>query len=353
LSFWPFAIDKVDPPLRHIGAPWDELREPGQLMDDVEASSFFAAPGVRQLNHPFADRKFGREQGFLRAIGYDPRTPITPGAGFAADMLLHRPGGADGRRNYDWDVQEVMSGVSREDWLRNRAFWFSLLSQGILRGATANSDSHSLALGQVGYPRNLVFTDPKQPDFDPASFNEEVRRGHMVGTNGPVLEVTIKDGGAVYRPGLDPIQVSADAELVVTVTAAPWIPITKVRVIVNGVVKLLFEKPAEFVGADPLGTKFLTKTFDNPPVRVLSLLKPDREKPPVDAWLIVEAGADLPDPVDVDGDGLPDLVETGAPPTGGLSDYQAIVPGAWPVAFTNPFLIDVDGNGWQAPGLAP
>ena len=49
---------------------------------------------MRQLNHPFADSKLGREQGFLRAIGYDPRTPIVPGASFAADVLLRTPGGA-------------------------------------------------------------------------------------------------------------------------------------------------------------------------------------------------------------------------------------------------------------------
>jgi len=27
------------------------------------------------------------------------------------------------------------------------------------------------------------------------------------------------------------------------------------------------------------------------------------------------------------------------------------VPGSFPIAFTNPFIIDVDGGGWQAPGL--
>ena len=47
---------------------------------------------MRQLNHPFADSKLGRDQGFLRAIGYDPRTPIVPGASFAADVLLRAPG---------------------------------------------------------------------------------------------------------------------------------------------------------------------------------------------------------------------------------------------------------------------
>jgi hypothetical protein len=29
-----------------------------------------------------------------------------------------------------------------------------------------------------------------------------------------------------------------------------------------------------------------------------------------------------------------------------------VTPGVWPTAFTNPFLLDLDGNGtWEAPGI--
>ena len=66
----------------------------------------------------------------------------------------------------DWDVQEVMTGVSRADWLRYRALWFSLLSQGVLRAGTANSDTHSLALEQVGYPALLQSYRPRNSHPD-------------------------------------------------------------------------------------------------------------------------------------------------------------------------------------------
>ena len=152
LNFWPL---QPDPSLPGNGAPWDELREPGQMMDDIVASP---APAWAAQSPVRGQQARARRRASCAAIGYDPRTPIVAGASFAADVLLHRPGG--GRRNLDWDVQEVMNGASRGDWLRNRALWFSLLSQGIVRAGTANSDSHSLALEQVGYPRNLVFGDP-------------------------------------------------------------------------------------------------------------------------------------------------------------------------------------------------
>jgi hypothetical protein len=345
MNFWPLQADSMLP---GNGAPWDELREPGQMMDDITAS--FGA-GLRQLNHPFARSKLGRDLGFLTAIGYDPRTPIVAGASFAADTLLHRPGG--GVRNLDWDVQEVMNGSSRADWLRERAFWFSLLSQGILRAGTANSDSHSLALEHVGYPRNLVFGEHHAATLDLGRFAEDIRRGHMVGTNGPFLDVVIEDGPDVYRPGLDPIGVTPDAQLVVNVSAAPWIPVEHLRVIVNGRIVggrspgEAVDVSSEFIGADHLATS--KTTMNTKKFRLSSLLEGGR-----DAWLVVEVGAPLPAVFDPDDDGLPDLVDPNARPDRNLlSDYAAIVPGAWPLAFTNPFLIDVDGNGYQAPGLTP
>src|SRR6185436_11888587 len=109
------------------------------------------------------------------------------------------PGGAGHHQNLDWDVQEVMTGASIPNWLRYRALWFSLLSQGLFRAGTANSDTHSLGLERIGYPRNIVF-DVQSDPLDVERFDEAVRSGHMVGTNGPVLDVSIIDGAASYRP---------------------------------------------------------------------------------------------------------------------------------------------------------
>jgi hypothetical protein len=97
-----------------------------------------------------------------------------------------------------------------------------------------------------------------------------------------------------------------------------------------------------------------------------------------DAWLLVEAGLPLPlvadldddgivDTTDNDGDGMVDRrdVEDGED-EGPLTDppdpdpwsedprrhVAAVAPGTWPTAFTNPFLLDRDGDGtWTAPGL--
>jgi hypothetical protein len=352
-NFWPLEPNALLP--RH-GALWDELREPGQLMDDAERMFSDVDPdGIRQLNHPFGESKLGRDTGFLRAIGYDPRTPITPGAGFAADVLLRSPAG--GKRNMDWDVQEVMTGASRADWLRYRALWFSLLSQGILRAGAANSDSHSLALERVGYPRNVVF-GVRKGMVDVRTFDDHVRRGHMIGTNGPILEVTIESAGKSGQPGIhkdDWITPAAGAALSVSVRAAPWIPVDEIRIFVNGALAMPpIDISATFKAAAHLGSQI--------PAVKLALIPLDKILPSKDgrllkdSWIVVEAGLKQETPPDVDDDGLPDLPDAdveGRPSDDGLPrfDLEAIAPGVWPAAFSNPFIIDVDGDGWRAPGL--
>jgi hypothetical protein len=350
-NFWPMRQDASG--LRR-GAPWDELLEPGAMMDAVA----FSDPndrGIRQLNHPLSRGKLERDTGFLTAIGYDPRTRIEPGASFAADVLLHAPAG--GHRNIDWDVQEVMTGASRADWLRQRALWFSLLSQGFLRAGVANSDSHSLALERVGYPRNLVFGGHDRADLKIGQLNADVRAGHMVGTNGPVLDVVIEDAGADLRPGLTAVAPSSAATLSALVRAAPWIPVEEVRFFINGALVHRLPLGGDFVNGNHLGTQFSKAAIG--PIPLSDLLEKARVAKVLgtgDAWLVVEAGLRQSTPSDADDDGLPDLTEADlqprpATPDDERFDLEAIAPGVWPVAFTNPFILDLDGGGWSPPGL--
>jgi hypothetical protein len=352
-NFWPLVPDFLQ---TRNGAPWPELREPGQLMDDMEAmflNPTTGAPttGVRQLNHPYLLAKLGRDQGYAQAIGYDPTTPIpatpTDGFSFAANALARAPGGH--HRNIDWDVEEVMTGASRADWLRYRALWFSLLNQGFKRVGTANSDSHSLSNERIGYPRNLVWGGHDQGTFNFDTFDADVRAGHVEGTNGPVLDVTIDDGEKkIYRPDMAPITVSPTATLKISVAAVPWIPVTEARVFVNGVLAHTIDLSSLFPSSDPFGTHVSSGAVS----LQLATLLPAKG----DAWLVVEAGLHQETPADSDGDGLPDLLDADLPvrpgdPTDPLFNLQAIAPGVWPTAFSNPFFLDLDGGGWTAPGL--
>jgi hypothetical protein len=322
------------------------------MFDDMK--SLFVGAGVRQMNHPWSGAKLGRDEGFLRMIQLDPRRPLSAPNNFAGDVLLRAPAG--GARNIDWDVQEVMTGASRRDWLRYRTLWFSLLSQGYLKAGAANSDSHTLAIERVGYPRNLVYGGHARPTFDRERFDADVRAGHMVGTNGPVLDVTIEDDkGQLHRPGLEAFKPAAKAKLTIAVAVAPWIPVTELRVWVNGALKQTIDVSKDLAAANHFGL-FAVRT------RKEVTLEPPLVPATGDAWIVVEAGlpqGSMPDDEDGAPDGLPDLPDAELPrrpPNAaepGLErfDLEAIAPGIWPTAFTNPFLLDRDGDGWTAPGL--
>lgn len=347
-NFWPVPYD---PTQLNNGAPYDERQEPGSRFDAMRPR--LGAPGVIQLNHPVANDKVGRDEGYLRALGYDPRRPLPDrDDGTGVGMLYRRPGGPTGARNLDYDVQEAMNGANVVLNLGYRAVWHQFLSAGILRAGTANSDSHSLGVEAMGYPRNVVLGDFARDRFDPATFNAAVRAGHMLGTNGPVVDArVVTAAGTAQGPSLTAFAPGAGARLVVSVRAPPWVPVTEVRVLVNGrVVRTITDlsRPADPFGADGV-------------VRYTGEVALDPLVEGRDAWVMVEAGMALPPAADTDDDGLVDRIDGDGD---GQADDEGMVrrgeddprmhldvvsPGALPFGFTNPFLLDVDGNGWRAP----
>lgn len=360
--FWPL---QYDPTMSGNGLPWDELAQPAELFDRMAARSIPNERGVIQMNHPLADSIVGRDLGYMRALLVDPARPLPTRDDGTAQGILFRS--FNGRRNIDWDAQEVMQGAGLLMNLNYRRLWHAQLNQGILRAGTANSDSHSLREEQLGYPRNTVLAGMTLATFDRARFNAAVRAGRMLGGNGPVVDATVVDpDGTVHQPGIESFRLVQGASLRVRVSAPPWIPVTEVRVVVNGAApqgNRLVTGAALRTPADPFGTDGVLRyegTFD------LAGLLGGR-----DGWLSVEAGMPLPagqdvpdsdgaldgvyDRIDVNGDGVFAMTETEAP-SPAESDpryhFHVVTPGGWPMAFTNPFVVDVDGNGWTAPGLA-
>ncbi len=349
--FWPMTYDPTQP---RNGMPWENRVEPGAMFDRMR--TVMPADGVIQLNHPTAHLKAGRDEGYFRMLGFHATTPIPlRDDGTGMGMLWRRPGGATGARNLDWHVQEAMNGAGVVLNLGYRASWFAMLDRGLLRGATANSDSHSLTTEQVGYPRNIVLGSFDRARFDRSAYDRAVREGHVVGSNGPVIEARTTDAaGNTVIPGVTPFAPSSGAMLDVEVRAAPWVPVTEVRFIVNGRVARTLTARDLTQPADPFGREGTVRWRGRV---ALSELLGGR-----DGWVVVEAGLPLPAMADLeDNDGLPDHIDGDG--DGAIDDTEllrpresdarfhvdVVSPGALPFAFTNPFVVDVDGNGWSAP----
>lgn len=366
--FWPIAYDPEGP---YRGAAWDERAEPGLLFTRQDDLGWDRDIGIAQLNHPYGGAQFGRDYSWGSAAGFDQTEPLQAEYdGTGQSLFFHKPDGAN-YGNDAYDVQEVMNGTSNENLIQYRSFWHYLLNQGIVRSGTANSDSHSLVENVLGTPRNLVFTTTTQVDFDLATFNEDVRAGHILGTNGPIILATV--GG--HSPGVAAVSASSSDSLHIVVSAAPWIPVDEVRILVNGVVAATLTDLAD--PADPLGGDGLESLDVEVP---LSELLPASG----DAWIVVEAGHALVDQADLDCNGVPDTGDTNGDgvidwrdvedltedpevdcfdSVGPLAEpieperdtpdwlFRTVTPGGYPMAFTNPFILDLDGGGFTGPGV--
>jgi hypothetical protein len=184
---------------------------------------------------------------------------------------------------------------------RVRADWLAFLLQGERRTATGNSDTHN-ARDVVALPRNYVAdARPAGSGFHEASFMDAVAHGRLYVSTGPLLEVNL-DG---HGPGE---QLGASAgELHIDVRAAPWVPVSELRVYVDGA---LYQKMA----LRGPGRVTLPMRFES------------------DAFVTVE----------VEG---PREGEAAAV-------YAAVAPDYTPFAFTNPIFVDADGDGrWTPSGI--
>jgi hypothetical protein len=358
-NFWPMRYDAELP---RNGMPWDERLEPGALFDRMAAQ--FVGKGVIQFNHPLSEVSFGRDEGFLTAIGFDARKRIPAAVDGSHEGELRRRGGT--RSALDFDVQEVMNGTSTAQFRAYRLAWFSFLNQGIVRGGTANSDSHTLGVELLGYPRNLVLGAGALRDFETERFDTLVREGRMIGTNGPVILLDLEGHG----PSLAPFRPTSDAQVAIEVRAAPWIPVEEIRIIVNGVVRKTIGGAALSRPADPFGDAGVLRYRGSVALReLLAGLDPSR-----DAWIVVEAGLPFFPAADLDDDGYVETTDNDG--NGRIDDgdhagrkaidyyvepqrpaetdprYHAavVVPGHWSTAFTNPLLLDLGEPGWTGPG---
>lgn len=367
-NMWPLIFD---PSLPRNGGPFDERIEPGELFTRTK----FSGEPVIELNHPWADPEFGRDLGFPRAILMDMRKDLpSSDDGTRMGVYVRTPPGAT-FTNDGHHAQEVMNGSDNSLFLQYRACWHYMLNQGRVKTGTANSDSHSLVDSTLGMPRNLVFANTVAgPTFDLGVFNRALKEGRAMGTNGPVIEATFTDGATTATPSTRVLTPTANASVHVRVSAAPWVPVTEVRFVVNGVTAKTIKDLT--VNADPFAETGSMIVYEG--TVPLSELTGAFS---TDAWLVIEAGAPLtlsgdlggglndepdgvPDTGDNDGNGVVDradvkagakigpLVEPPAPKRGSPGYEFGVITGGVTQSFTNPFLLDLNGDSkFTAPGV--
>jgi hypothetical protein len=285
----------LDPLAYREGVVPSEGRRWRDVIADVRA---LGGERVMQLNHARAADGSLQARAFFSHLGsvgepYDPSLPLTSGR----NAVLVERDPISGLRDIDFDAMELLNGARVEAYPALREDWFSLLRQGVVLTATANSDSHTL-LKLVAVPRNYVAAPGDGiGDFDPAAFVRAIREGRCFGTTGPLVEVTLGEAGIGDRFR------GREGLLRLRVRAAPWVPVSQARIYVDG----------RLVRSEP-----------------------------------VAAGGQLEIPLRFERDGFVTVEVEGAPD----ATYSALLPRFTPLAFSNPIFVDADGDDrWTPPGL--
>jgi hypothetical protein len=370
------------------GAPLDEATPPGLLFTRTAAAGFSVEDGFIEMLHSFDEPFLGRDRSFARAVGLDARRPLGDGAGNA--LFTATPSGSR-FSNADYDLAEVVSGGALSALPAYRALHHYLLSENLVRIGTANGGAHGIGDGLPGSPRTLV---PRALVVGTSSsaLALALSEGSSIGTNGPIVDVSLVDGSGITRgPSVSAVVPGADPRVHVRVTAAPWVPVDEVRVIVNGATVAVLR--AELAHpSDPFGVDGLLRYEGE--VSIGGALPVEFG----DAWVVVEAGAPLVAAADLDCDGIPDTGDndgsgmidardvgvrssdtTPSPEVTGAAEvcleaggplreprapetvdephhvFAAVTANAIAFAFTSPIFLDLDGGGYGgAPrGLTP
>jgi hypothetical protein len=108
--------------------------------------------------------------------------------------------------------------------------WLQLLNQGVRIPGVVNTDAHYNFHGSGGL-RNFVRCDAKTPgDIDPLEIVRHAKKGHIVLSNGPFLDVKINDA----IPGDDLRLEGGKGKLHVRVFCPNWLDVDRVQVLLNG-----------------------------------------------------------------------------------------------------------------------
>lgn len=241
---------------------------------------------IFQLNHPRASHTPDADINFFDHLSinqsYDPSLALSHQRN---KSLIESIAGSE-YRDIDFDALELMNGEDMASYVRVRSDWFSLLQQGYRKTATANSDSHH-ASQIVALPRNFVrIKDDRVTKFDLPEFIASIRRGDLVGSTGPMLDMAV-DGKRMGETFI-----GRQATLTVDVASADWIPVDTLTVYFNGAIA--HEQTIDGSGRYTVPLHFST-----------------------DGFVTVEVRGKASD------------------------DYAAIYPGFYPFAFSNPIYISI------------
>jgi hypothetical protein len=207
----------ADPDAPAGGAIYAHGLSPEELFARMRASRGLGDPKspdyvapIIQVNHPRAGR-----------MGYFDQLDVAPGTVQTADERIR----------WNFEAIEILNGRHVGSALRTAEDWFAILNAGGLVTAMGNSDTHVIHRTEAGMARTWLRIDG---EVTPRSIAAAVRSRRAIVSNGPFVTLTLGKAsiGDIVAPGAP----GAMMPMRVQVYAAPWVPVSEVRLIRSGAV---------------------------------------------------------------------------------------------------------------------
>jgi hypothetical protein len=273
-----------------------------------------------------------------------------------ADREEHRlePGDPDpetgdtGIWSDDFTAMELLNGNSRGRFYRLGRWWMTMVGRGFTPTGTAVTDTHKLYSDLGGVPRTYVwgtgdkscgsrrFDDLQDYDAFVADYAASINAGQAIGTNGPFVGVTVRNGADETATLGETI--TADSETVATLELQfpEWMRINEVDVYLNPPLEDVQTRPGEII-EDPIPpTDNVAVTLD----AMTDLVTVTTGETDHRVW---RKSVEIP--LQSDEDAFVVFVVKG-----GTSMWPLV--GTAPFAFTNPVYLDADGSGYDNPPYA-
>ncbi len=230
--------------------------------------------------------------------------------------------------------------------------WYNLLNLGNRYIGVGTSDSHS-SDDEAGYFRSMVYVGGDSPrEVNERDFIDGMQSRRVVATNGPMIDFYLNEPTA-GRIGGEIVDGDGTVDMMLRVTAAPWVGVGRINVVRNGqIVYTIQVADGRDLSADPI-----VETIQLP-------LQLNEEGTPVDSWFLVQAiGFDsffpIVRPLELPPLVLTDAVASLAAPLGfGDDEFGDLVPAeTFPItayAITNPVWVRTAADReFIAPGIVP
>jgi hypothetical protein len=239
------------------------------------------------------------------------------------------------------EQQDLQDGVYRFGWGHEGQIedWFTLLNLGFRHTALSNSDSHGWTSTEAGCPRNYIASTTDDPAFiDEQEIADAVRDHRVVATFGPFVQIWV-DGHPI---GDEVVPADATVDLQVEVQAPTWMDLDRVEIYQNGTLIHVFEVDVE---GDPYRLDETLEITLSEDAWFVAIAMGDEDLAPV--FTPVEVPYLPLDEVVMDALSAVEAVTTFLTPSVPIPRQYPV----YPFGLTNPIWVDLDGNGFDAPGI--